>query len=157
MNKKTVKAIKASRSIHLIDIENLCGGSDLSVSQVEAVRFEYFDLVQPNALDLFVIAASHHNLEASSYGWPGGFHQFRSGVDGADILLAKVMLEDSIQDRFQSVFLASGDGGLAPFASALISQGSQLTVVSGARQMSYAMRQLGCPVVYTTSSFDLAA
>lgn len=157
MNKKTIKGIKATRSIHLIDIENLCGSGDLSVSQVEMVRAEYFELVQPGLEDLFIIASSHHNIEASGFGWPVGCHNFRSGADGADIVLAKAMLEDHIFERFDAVFLASGDGGLAPFASELIRQGSKVTVVTGPTQMSYAMRLLGCPVVYTTSTFELAA
>jgi uncharacterized LabA/DUF88 family protein len=157
VNKKTIKGIKSKRSIHLIDIENLCVTGDLTVEMVAAVRDAYFAQVSPASEDLFVIAASHHNMEAAVFGWPGGFHGFRSGKDGADIVLAQMMLEDNLADRFESVFLASGDGGLAPFASSLRAKGCQVQVVSRVESVSWAMRFSSDSVQYLQISHALAA
>ena len=136
MNKKTIKGIKAKRSIHLVDIENLCVTGDLTVDLVADIRAAYLAQLQPSADDLFVVAASHHNIEAAAFGWPGGFHGFRSGKDGADIILAQMMLEDDLADRFETVFLASGDGGLAPFSSSLRAKGCQIQIVSRIESVS---------------------
>lgn len=157
MNKRTIKGIKAKRSIHLIDIENLCFSGDLTVEMVTEVREAYFAQVNPSSDDLFVIAASHHNMEAAAFGWPGGFHGFRSGKDGADILLARMMVEDDLADRFDKVFLASGDGGLAPFAAALIAKGCHVQAISRTESMSWAMRFAAESVQYLQLTHALAA
>lgn len=157
MNKKTIKGIKAKRSMHLVDIENLCVTGDLTVDLVADIRAAYLAQLQPSADDLFVIAASHHNIEAAAFGLPGGFHGFRSGKDGADIILAQMMLEDDLADRFETVFLASGDGGLAPFASSLRAKGCHVQVVSRVESVSWAMRYAADSVTYLQMSRALAA
>ena len=157
MNKKTLKGIKANRTIHLIDIENLCGSCDLSIATVEQARAAYFDAAQPGADDLFVIAASNHNQEAAAFGWPNGKHVFRSGQDGADIELALVMINEHLDQRFQTVVLASGDGGLAPFAEHLMQLGSELVIVSLRNALSHQMRALHCPILNIEETFGLAA
>lgn len=157
MNKKTIKGIKAKRSIHLIDIENLCRTGDLTVDLVAEVRAAYLDQILPGDEDLFVIASSHHNIEAVSFGWPGGFHGFRSGKNGADIVLAKMMVEDDLSDRFENVYLASGDAGLAPFASSLTSKGAHVVAVSRIESVSYAMRLATDSMHYLQISHALAA
>jgi uncharacterized LabA/DUF88 family protein len=157
MNKKTIQGIKARRSIHLIDIENLCISGDLTVDRVAGVREAYFAQVNPSSDDLFVIAASHHNMEAAAFGWPGGFHGFRSGKDGADIVLAQLMVEDDLSERFETVFLASGDGGLAPFAAALMAKGCQVQAVSRVESASWAMRLASDSMYYLQISHALAA
>ena len=157
MNKKTIKGIKAKRSIHLIDIENLCRTGNLDVNGVAEVRQAYFDQVQPADDDLFVIASSHHNMEAVAFGWPGGFHGFRSGKDGADIVLAKMMIEDDLAERFANVYLASGDAGLAPFASSLIAKGCHVVSVSRMESASWAMRLATDSIRYLQVDHVLAA
>lgn len=157
MNKKTIQGIKAKRSIHLIDIENLCRTGDLAVELVAEVRAAYLEQIQPGAEDLFVVASSHHNIEAVSFGWPGGFHGFRSGKDGADIVLAKMMVEDELSDRFEHVYVASGDAGLAPFASSLAARGCHVVSISRVESASFAMRLATEFMHYLNISHVLAA
>lgn len=158
MNSKTMKSIRSLRSIHLIDIENLCGSSNPTVDQVAEVREEYFNLVQPGKLDLFYITvSSKNNLEAVMFGWPGARLECQEGHDGADILLAKEMLTGNLNESFNRIFLGSGDGGLAPFASRLVNQGCEVSVVSIPRCLSRQMRQIGADLRYMESSYGLAA
>lgn len=157
MNKKTIKGIKAKRSIHLIDIENLCISGDLSVQAVREAREDYFAQVQPGADDLFYIAASHHNMQAALFGWGAGAYDFRSGKDGADLVLADAMENDHLAERFDQVYLASGDGGLAPQVEALINQGSTVNVVTRVECVSMAMRLATSSVMYLKDTHALAA
>ena len=157
MNKKTYQAIKMSRAVHLIDIENLCGSSHLTAEMVTKARAEYFDSVHPAAEDLFYVTASPYNAAAACFGWPQAHHEFLAGKDGGDILLAKAIVDDHLEEDFRAVYVASGDGGLAPFVQHLTNHEVPVTVVSLMRQLSIHMRFVGAPVVYIDSPYRLAA
>ena len=158
MNTKTFQKVKAQRSVHLIDIENLCGESNPTTEHVALARAAYFQKVQPGENDLFFVSvSSRSNLEAAVFGWGHASFSCLEGHDGADILLAKMMLEDDLENRFGKVYLASGDGGLAPFARSLINKGVEVEVVSQPSNLSTQYRFLGAEVSYLWLDFELAA
>lgn len=158
MNTKTLLQARAQRSVHLIDIENLCGESNPTVEHVALARAAYFEKVQPGEHDLFfVTVSSKANLEAAVFGWGQASFSCLEGHDGADILLAKMMLEDNLENRFGKVYLASGDGGLAPFARSLMNKGVEVEVVSKPTCLSAQYRFLGAEVSYLWLDFELAA
>lgn len=157
MNTNKFSKIRSSRGIHLIDIENLCASSDLSVAAVSQARDAYLNLVRPGQKDQFVIASSHHNAEAAYFGWPGGWHGLRSGENGADLVLAEYALENKIYESFGHVYLGSGDGGLAPVAENLVRSGSSLTVVSRIGYLSHDYQGLDADRLYLTSTWGLVA
>ena len=158
MKSKTVKALSKHRSIHLIDIENLCCESNPTTEHVRQARDAYFEKIRPGENDLFfVTVSSKSNLEAAVFGWGHASFSCQEGHDGADILLAKMMLEDDLENRFDKVYLASGDGGLAPFARSLISKGVEVEVVAVPRALSVQYRLMGADVSYLWLDFELAA
>jgi uncharacterized LabA/DUF88 family protein len=55
------------------------------------------------------------------------------------------------------VYLASGDGGLAPFARSLISRGVEVEVVAVPKTLSFEYRRMGAEVSYLWIDFELAA
>ena len=128
------------RSIHLIDIENLCGASQPTLGQVRLARQRYMDTGLLSQGDHIVIASSRGNYLNSACGWPGARYLARDGKDGADICLAKVMLEERLESRFTRVIVASGDGGLAPFVSNLAAMGVDTVAVSKSDCLSREMR-----------------
>jgi hypothetical protein len=101
--------------------------------------------------------SSKSNLEAAVFGWGQASFSCLEGHDGADILLAKMMTEDDLGNRFGKVYLASGDGGLAPFARSLIDSGVEVEIVAVPRTMSFQYRLLGAEVNYLWLEFELAA
>ena len=158
MKSKTVRAISKERSVHLIDIENLCCESNPTTEHVRQARDAYFQKTQPGENDLFfVTVSSKSNLEAAVFGWGQASFSCQEGHDGADILLAKMMLEDDLENRFDKVYLASGDGGLAPFAKSLLSKGVEVEVVAVPRALSVQYRLMGADVSYLWLDFELAA
>lgn len=158
MNSKTIEQLRSHRSVHLIDIENLCGASNPKTEQVRVAKEAYLTKVKPGECDLFfVTVSSKTNLEAAVFGWGHASYSSREGHDGADILLAKMMLEDDLEHRFDKVFLASGDGGLAPFAQSLINKGVPVEVVSNARSLATQYRFIGVDVSYLYLDHELAA
>jgi hypothetical protein len=126
--------------MHLIDIENLCGSSRLTLDQVKVSRQLYTEMGLWREGDLIVIASSKGNYLSSAYGWPTARHLVRDGKDGADLCLAEVMSEEGLPNRFERVVVASGDGGLAPFVSELAGSGVDTVVVSQSTRLSHQMR-----------------
>jgi hypothetical protein len=153
MNHKTMQSIQSRRSIHLIDIENLCGSSNPSVEDVVRVRAAYLKLVNPGQFDQFYLrVSSKHNLAAASFGWPNARVHCKEGHDGADILIAKEMVENKFEKSFSTIYLASGDGGLAPFAKHVVGRGANVSVISLPDSLSMQMRFTGAKVLYLNPS-----
>ncbi|WP_415274085.1 hypothetical protein [Aquiluna sp. Uisw_065] len=158
MKSKTLKALGKTRNVHLIDIENLCCESNSTLEHVKQAKAAYFEEVEPGENNLFfVTVSSKSNLEAAVFGWGQASFSCLEGHDGADILLAKMMTEDDLVNRFGKVYLASGDGGLAPFARSLIDSGVEVEIVAVPRTMFFQYRLLGAEVNYLWLEFELAA
>jgi hypothetical protein len=66
-------------------------------------------------------------------------------------------LEDHLEDRFDQVVVASGDGGLAPFVQALTKLFGSVVVVSQPAAIAFSMRMAGAEVQYLKPEFALAA
>ena len=158
MNKKTLTSIRKSRTMHLIDIENLCMAANPTVEQVAEARRSYIELVEPREHDQFLVTvSSRHNLMAAAFGWSGADVKCREGHDGADILLAEAILEGQLENRFDQVVIASGDGGLAPFVQKLTALVEEVVVVTQPTAIAFAMRIAGARVKYLRPEFALAA
>jgi hypothetical protein len=147
MNRETVR-IGVTRSVHLIDAENLCGASLITPRDVAELRNVYFASVEVGPLDHFILAASHASVLALQAGWPGGRYLMQSGKNGADIQLATVVVGERLHDRFDHVYFGSGDGGLAPFAAFLGGRGVTVTAVSRRQSLSPRMKLATAGVIY---------
>lgn len=133
-------ALVPGRRVHLIDIENLCGSNRPSQAQVELARTRYEDCVHVDSMDLVIVASAYGNLMNAALGWPDARYLCADGKDGADICLAEVIVEEGVCERFESVVLASGDGGFAPFIAHLAGRGLDTTVVSQSDSLSRQLR-----------------
>jgi uncharacterized LabA/DUF88 family protein len=101
-----------------------------------------------NTLLHFADASAHINLLTAGMGWPNARYLVRSGKDGADIRLAEVMVDERIADRFDHVYIASGDGGLAPFVASLGAHGVRTVAVSRTTSISPRMRLAAAETIY---------
>ncbi|KGJ76933.1 hypothetical protein GY21_08820 [Cryobacterium roopkundense] len=152
--------LKRGRAIHLLDPENLCGSSLLTEAMVAEMRGLYTSAVSVGPQDHIILASAHCSLLPMADGWPDARYQVRSGKDGADICLANIMLDENVADRFDHVFVASGDGGLAPFVADIARRGARVTVVSRRAAISARMRLAATDVIYIDSpamAFAIAA
>lgn len=148
MNKKTLSGIRALRSIHLIDIENLCATPKLSEQIVQATRAEYLNMVRPGFMDQYIVTVStKRNLLAAKLGWPNSRVLSKEGKDGADLLIAEELMKLSHKDAYRSIYLASGDGGLAAAAEGVLKQGKILNVVSIRPCLSRKFKKIGAPIM----------
>ena len=143
-----VARIGVTRSMHLIDAENLCGTSLVTSEQVLRLKAAYLASVKVGPLDHFILAASHLSVLALQAGWSGARYLMRSGKDGADIELAKVVVHENLDTRFDHVYFGSGDGGLAPFAAHLGARGIPVTAVTRIASLSPRMKLATKDVIY---------
>lgn len=87
-----------------------------------------------------VIGTSHVGVLATGLGWQGPRIVVRSGVDGADLALLDVLIEERIEERFDELVLASGDGIFADVVASLGAAGVNVTVVARSDRCSNRLR-----------------
>jgi len=125
-----------ARRLHLVDIENLAGGSLPSLRQVRQAQGLYADCLGFGAMDQVEVASSHLTLLNAALGWPQARYRVRSGPDGADLALLDVLRHENVATRFTHVAIGSGDHLFAHEAARLAAQGVWVTVVSRRRGLS---------------------
>lgn len=126
-----------SRTIHLIDIENLCGQPVVTVERAREARAAYENRITIGEHDLIVVASSRMSAFAAYAVWPEARRLWRDGKDGADICLAQVITFEGLPERFNRVVLASGDGGFTEFVEYLTARNVTVDVVGLERHLAY--------------------
>ena len=154
----TTSTAHTIRSIHLIDLENICGQSLVDPDVAIAARQAYERVVEIGPNDQVVVATSRINAFAGYDAWADARRMWRDGQDGADICLAHVILEEHLHERFDHVYVASGDGGLADFVSFVRDHGTHTVVVSLEGHLAKRMRDAGDEVhTISPETLQLAA
>lgn len=148
----------ACRTLHFIDIENLSESMILNEDLVRNVKDEYYEASKPGDADQFVIGVSHFNLSAATFGWGTGVATYvvRSGQDGADLALMKVMEDRQLTDRFQGLFIASGDGIFAEAGRVFKGRGHSVRFIARKLCLSQCILQSGCECLLLPSMIGVA-
>jgi NYN domain len=138
---------KAGRILHLIDLENLVGSADFSREEAARVHRGYVQVAPFGAIDQIVLATSHHAAAPAWFGWPATARRLvRSGQNGADLALLRVLACESVATRFDRVVIGSGDGIFAYEAARLQAAGVAVAVVALhaalSRQLGFAVRDV---------------
>jgi hypothetical protein len=146
-----------SRTLHIVDIENLAGAAIPSLGQVSEVQGLYVSRLAFGADDQVVMAANHLALLNAALGWPHARYRVRSGPHGADLELLDVLLHEDVAARFTRVVIGSGDGVFCPAAANLVSRGVPVTVVSRRDSLSTGLARVALDVVYLDTAQVVAA
>jgi len=144
-----------SRTVHLVDLENVIGSGNLTECAVREARAAYVGRVAVGAGDHVIVATSHHNLLAAGFGWPDARHLVKSGHNGADLALQEVMAGERLEQRFGACILVTGDGGFAHSVAALIARGLRVGVIAPMGRMSASLRLAAiasCELDFTTNA-----
>jgi hypothetical protein len=136
-----------ARTVHLLDVENLLGGTRFTVDEVRSLLGRVCEVARVEAGDSLIVASSHHCAPAAWFGCPQGARRLvRSGPDGADIALGDVISQEGIATRYTRVVIGSGDGFFAEAAAKLQAAGCHVTVLTRRAGLSRRLR-LACPDV----------
>src|SRR5215468_2487670 len=146
-----------TRTLHVVDIENLAGAPIPSLGQVTKVQGLYLARLGFGADDQVVMAANHLALLNAALGWPHARYRVRSGPHGADLELLDVLLHENVAARFTNVVIGSGDGVFGQAAANLVSRGVWVTVASRRESLSSGLARAARDVVYLDLPRTVAA
>ena len=150
-------ATQSGRVLTLLDLENLAGGA--SFSQEEATRiYEAHTAVAPTGqVNHVVVATSHRAATAAWFGLPKNVRRLvRSGVDGADLALLRVLQTEDISSRYDRVVIGSGDGIFSFECARLQAAGVAVTVVAHRGGLSKRLRLAVPDVRYLEPEVNVA-
>ncbi|NKR80674.1 NYN domain-containing protein [Rhodococcus hoagii] len=141
------------RSVHFLDIENLCGTADISRCDASRTMRAYRRSVRVAPGDHVIIGASHHNLLNAGVEWPEArVLPPRSGLDGADEAIREALHTERITERFDTVILGTGDGGFAPDVARLAGRGARVHIVSRPGALSPKLRLAAHTVTFLSDN-----
>lgn len=135
------------RKLFVVDIENMVGTSQPTISEVCKARTRIKNAVTHEVGDHVIIGSSGGNAEAANFGWAGSAqHVIRNGKDGADLALLECISDAQwIAARYDTVVIASGDHIFAFAVAALKAAGCEVLVIAPDRGFSKAMRLAAGP------------
>src|SRR5829696_6714290 len=136
------------RSLHLVDVENLIGGTAYAELDVAITAAAYASVASVGATDLVVVASSHRTAAATWFGWGPARRVVRSGADGADLALIEIIDTEDVAARFDRVVIGSGDKIFADPSARLQLMGVTVTAVSRASALSRQLRLASRDVRY---------
>ena len=137
----------ATRTLHLVDLENLIGDPYADGATAEAVLDRYFELAQWEPGDLVHLAVNPHL--ALEIGWrlPHGCTlRTASGPDAADHALIAQATPEFVARRAGRLVIGSGDHGFIAHARATRTAGVGVLVVARPGSIAKGWRSWGFPV-----------
>ena len=149
--------VKVDRTVVVVDLENLCGSSQHVARFHREAREVIQELVGGGAVN-YVIAtgpAARGDTPDLPFEWPEARWIVGYGVNGADIALAEVLLDEPTATNSARVVVVGGDHLFAAPLHVLGSRGVETTVISRASALSRACR-IAAKKVITLSEFDVA-
>lgn len=129
--------VPAGRTLHILDIENLCTGSARIPEFKENVVGTYRRIAGVEEKDHVVVGVGPAGFLHAADAFPGCRLVIGRGLDGADLALLKVLEDvDWIAQRFDRVVIGSGDGCFSPVVKHLRSLGLLVAVIARAGAIS---------------------
>ena len=137
-----------TRTLHLVDIENLLGGPLVEADEVERVIDRYLALASWQPGDIVNIAANPGLAVKFAWNLPVecSVHTAR-GADGADIALLAHAAPEFVERRAGRLVIGSGDHAFIPRALAARERGVGVLVIGRSRSLCSGWRAHGFPIV----------
>lgn len=136
------------RTLHLIDLENLCPQGQVTTSSVLRVWNAYLSRVGVVVDDGVVVGVGAGNAVTAFCALPAGIRRVVGrGPDGADLALLRAADPEWIRARFQRVVVASGDHIFAPLVGELRRLGMSVNLALGDGFVAAELYR-SCPTVY---------
>jgi hypothetical protein len=139
--------VPKGRALHLVDIENLAGGSAAPTGAVRDALRSYERVVRFGADDHRVVAGGRHVVYPVRDRWPGAAVRPARGVDGADRVLVGWARPSEVVGRYDRVVVASGDHAFVDLVIELDAFGLEVGVVSRPEALSRRLERVA-PVVW---------
>ena len=134
------------RTVHLIDVENLCGVALPTDSYIAETLHRYRRSVTVDPEDHVILGGSGVTAFGAGRAWPGVSVVAGSGKDGADLALLQRCDVQHFVARFERVVIASGDHIFAPLVGQLLTVGLRVVVLARSDSLSWRLRRSGAQI-----------
>lgn len=135
------------RTLHLIDLENLCPGGRVTTAMVQKVWDSYKSEAGVSNGDAVVVGVGRSNAATAFFALPDGIRRVVGrGLDGADLALLEAGDPEWAQRRFQRLMIASGDHIFAPRVYECVAAGMPVELVFGAGRPHPDLIRTGAPI-----------
>ena len=143
----------AGRTLHVIDVENLVGGSAAGPAAVGPALAAYRSTAPVGLDDHAVIGAGPTLAVAAGLAWPGCQLRIGRGIDGADRALLDAVEPAFAASHYDRVVIGSGDHAFVPLVAALRARGVPVVVVvRDRRSLALDLRRLAMHRTLTPAS-----
>lgn len=139
--------IPRGRTLHLVDLENLAGGSSATSADVTGALAAYESVVRFGPADHRVVACAKPLWATAKASWPGALVRAVKGIDGADLQLLADGDARYVGRHYDRAVVASGDHIFVDLVIELDAAGVEVCVVSRRRSLSRRLA-LVAPVVW---------
>lgn len=150
-----------TRTLHLVDIENLVGDPTAPAAEVLAALDNYLTLAGWREGDQVILAANPGLLSNIAFDLSIACNTLAvRGTDGADLMLLSHAEPSWVASRFGRMVIGSGDGIFAATAATARDLGVQVVVIARPRSISNALQGEGFGIrllADTASEVTLAA
>ena len=138
----------ATRTLHLVDLENLLGSDRLAAPDAHGALERYLELSRWEPGDQVIVAAHPALVERFAFAppVPCNVHAVH-GRDAADVMLLSHAPAELVARRFGRLVIGSGDGIFAARAREARERGVGVLVVARPGCCSARFRSWGFPVV----------
>ena len=140
------------RTLHLLDVENLAGGTAAGGVAVAPAFAAYRSTVRVAPGDHVVVGTGLTFACAAAAAWPGARLRVGQGLDGADLALLDDVDPGFVSAHYDRVVVGSGDHLFCSVVSTLRPLGLAVLVVARAESISRDLRRLAPFLPLTTSS-----
>jgi hypothetical protein len=119
----------AGRTLHVLDVENLAGGTEAARPLAE-VFAQYRATMAVTADDHVLLGTGPTMALEASLSWPGAMLRVGRGIDGADRALLAEADPTFLAAHYDRVVIGSGDHAFAPLVSQLRALGVAVCVIA---------------------------
>lgn len=143
-----IKRAMKGRRLVVVDLENVAGGALVTKAMAEWARAVVEATLHVADGEQVVVGTSHIGMFNARDAWPGARLKIRSGQNGADLELLDVLETEHVEERFDEILLASGDGVFTDVVAHLGRCGVKVTVAAWPTSMSARLRLAAGCIVY---------
>ena len=135
---KRLDYVPAGRSLHLVDVENLMGGSERGGIALAMASQAYRRTAPVVAGDHVIVAANQHLIVEAAACWPGSRVLVGNGPDGADLALISAASDVvELAPRYDRIVIGSGDGIFHDLVIDYLALGLEVGVVATVRSLAH--------------------
>lgn len=153
-----IQALYKNRSLTLVDVQNIAGSGVFTDQESLNVRSIIRTIVPARKYDQMLVATGPETFLRVGLTWPDAKPLLGRGENGADYALQEQIKDTQwVTDRFDRLYLASGDHEFISEVGAFVSVGFPVTLIGREGSIFGGYKELDIEIVELGNGWGLAA